>query len=359
MGILIMKNIAIYYSFSKGPSGGANQFLKFLGKEFARKGILASSSKGADGVLLNCSPAELRRVLLPLIYFKICGKKIGLRIDGPISLVRDTKYLDYDKMIACLIKLNLGTPIFQSKWSLRRFEELTNIKVYSPSIVYNIPDFNIFFPRDYAKPRSKVRLINASWSSNSKKGFKLLTHAAETLSQDDFEVYFIGNAPMQSSKIQMFNAVPSQQLAEMYRQADIFLALSSDDPCSNALIEALACGLPVVFLDSGGHGELVKNAGEAFANRTDLITAILKVSSNLHEYKSSINYKNADEVLQMYYHAVFSPELVTKQNSVFANMTVWSELFYYTSVAWLRHFGEMIKQRLQSTIGKVKLWLSR
>ena len=38
-----------------------------------------------------------------------------------------------------------------------------------------------------------------------------------------------------------------------------------DDPCSNALLEALACGLPAAYRDSGGHPELVGEGGLPFA----------------------------------------------------------------------------------------------
>ena len=37
------------------------------------------------------------------------------------------------------------------------------------------------------------------------------------------------------------------QLAELLRAHDVYLAPSRDDPCSNALLEALACGLPAAY----------------------------------------------------------------------------------------------------------------
>ena len=43
----------------------------------------------------------------------------------------------------------------------------------------------------------------------------------------------------------------------IYGAADAYLALSYMDPCPNAVIEALSCGLPVLHADSGGIPELV------------------------------------------------------------------------------------------------------
>ena len=50
----------------------------------------------------------------------------------------------------------------------------------------------------------------------------------------------------------------SQQAApEIYRQADILLHTKLNDTCPSAVIEAMACGLPVAFAHSGGVPELV------------------------------------------------------------------------------------------------------
>lgn len=52
--------------------------------------------------------------------------------------------------------------------------------------------------------------------------------------------------------------VARDNIAEFYHQADIFVLPSKDEGMSIALLEAMACGLPVVVTDSGGTEELVK-----------------------------------------------------------------------------------------------------
>jgi glycosyltransferase involved in cell wall biosynthesis len=44
---------------------------------------------------------------------------------------------------------------------------------------------------------------------------------------------------------------------DIYRRGDIFLHPKINDPCPGVVIEAMACGLPVVYSDSGGVPELV------------------------------------------------------------------------------------------------------
>jgi len=48
-----------------------------------------------------------------------------------------------------------------------------------------------------------------------------------------------------------------QEAPELFRQADILLHTKYQDPCPSVVIEALACGLPVVYSATGGVPELV------------------------------------------------------------------------------------------------------
>jgi glycosyltransferase involved in cell wall biosynthesis len=44
---------------------------------------------------------------------------------------------------------------------------------------------------------------------------------------------------------------------DIYRSADAYLITKHNDPCPNVVLEAMACGLPVLFSSSGGIPELV------------------------------------------------------------------------------------------------------
>ena len=50
---------------------------------------------------------------------------------------------------------------------------------------------------------------------------------------------------------------PHARAPEVYRAADAYLMTKHNDPCPNAVLEALAAGLPVLYSSSGGVPELV------------------------------------------------------------------------------------------------------
>src|SRR3990172_7335120 len=81
---------------------------------------------------------------------------------------------------------------------------------------------------------------------------------------------FVGQTREHFQRIRVVGPVPSQQVADLLRAHDIYVAASLNDPCSNALLEALACGLPAAYRPSGGHSELVGDGGISFERPEEL-----------------------------------------------------------------------------------------
>lgn len=48
-----------------------------------------------------------------------------------------------------------------------------------------------------------------------------------------------------------------QQAPQIYQQADALIMIKQNDPCPNTVIEAMACGLPIVYANNGGLPEMI------------------------------------------------------------------------------------------------------
>jgi len=66
-----------------------------------------------------------------------------------------------------------------------------------------------------------------------------------------------------SDRVAFTGAYTQEEAPTIYRDADAYVMTKHNDPCPNTVLEALACGLPVLYSDSGGVGELVGPCGVA------------------------------------------------------------------------------------------------
>jgi glycosyltransferase involved in cell wall biosynthesis len=100
--------------------------------------------------------------------------------------------------------------------------------------------------------------------------------------------------------IHMVPAVDSMRMAELFREHDIYITASRNDPCSNSLIEALTCGLPSIYLQSGGHPEIVNQAGVGFEAAEQIPDLLEKIVDEYELFQSLISNPSIQEVSESY-----------------------------------------------------------
>jgi glycosyltransferase involved in cell wall biosynthesis len=89
-------------------------------------------------------------------------------------------------------------------------------------------------------------------------------------------------------------------MAELFRKHDIYVTASKNDPCSNSLIEALTCGLPAIYLHSGGHPEIVKQAGAGFEVAEQIPALLDQLVGQYEAFQSRISIPSVKEVSEQY-----------------------------------------------------------
>src|SRR5205085_267208 len=101
-------------------------------------------------------------------------------------------------------------------------------------------------------------------------------------------------------RIRVLEPLASAALADLLRTQHVYLAASRDDPSSNALLEALACGLPAAFLRSGGHPELVGDGGLGFDDAEELPAVLERLTAELDERRAAIRVPELGRVADRY-----------------------------------------------------------
>ncbi len=292
--------VGLWHTFFKPPYGGGNQFMMAL-----RKGLLGLDvevrenelREGIDAYVLNSIHFDVDRFLEFRAKHRL---NVVHRIDGPIHLIRG---FDREKDELCF---NLNTrfasaTVLQSAWTFQRIVEM-GYQPIRPIIVHNAVDRDTFHPRGRVPfdPDRKIRLISSSWSNNPRKGGPVYKWIEDHLDWNRFEYTFVGNASEQFSRIRHVPPVSSEELAELLRGHDIYITASRNDPCSNALIEALACGLPALYFDDGGHPELVGQGGLPFKEEDEIFPQLEKLVENYETFQRLIVVNRLEDVAEKY-----------------------------------------------------------
>ena len=146
------------------------------------------------------------------------------------------------------------------------------------AVIRNGVDNAIFYPRDRAESRQRLgldaesKIAVAAGALVPLKGFDRLIDAMTLVEDPRVKLYIIGEgaerAKLQSriaarnltDRVFLPGARPQSELAEWYSAADVFCLASHREGCPNVVIEAMACGAPVVAADVGAVRELVSSA---------------------------------------------------------------------------------------------------
>jgi glycosyltransferase involved in cell wall biosynthesis len=296
-------DVAVFHEFHPPPYGGGNQFLLALVRELERRGLEIEVNRLSGGTrrcLYNSFNFDFRR----LRRFARDGVRMVHRVDGPIGVYRGFDD-GTDRRIARINDEFADATILQSQYSLDKHREL-GIELRSPVVITNSVDPAIFHPPRTQEPLSgrRVRVITSSWSDNPRKGAEVLAWLDRNLDFDEFEVTFAGRTQAAFERIEVVGPLPSDALAALLRGHDVYLAASRDDPCSNALLEGLACGLPAAFLRSGGHPELVGEAGIGFDDAEELPGVLARLRDELEERRAAIRVPALADVTDRYLEAL-------------------------------------------------------
>jgi len=295
-------DVAVFHDFAPPPAGGGHQTLRAIAGEMRRRGIrvgINTASPTTSAVLFNSFNFDAAR--LEWFAMRLSGEcRMVHRVGAVTSLYRGFDD-GTDRRVAEMNARFADATIAISHATIDMYRSI-GIELVSPHVIYNGTDPAIFHPRGrvpFDRAR-KTRLVAVSWSDNARKGGPFFRWLESELDRDRYEFTFVGNTREAFEYARVIPPLPSRELADLLRTHDVFVTATEHDAYSNALVEALCCGLPAIYLKSGGSAEAVKEAGFGFDEWSEVPALLDRLRDEYETRQALISLPSLEEVTDDY-----------------------------------------------------------
>jgi glycosyltransferase involved in cell wall biosynthesis len=187
-----------------------------------------------------------------------------LRLDG-LYFDSENTLGDSDKRNLPMFRAyrNADGIIFQSEFSLMLFKHFASEPRSRHVVIPNGAPSNFSPGGEKVNYGYKKTLIcSAKWSPV--KRLDCIIEGFLEYGNLDVGLVIIGESiekRIEHPNIKYLGKIPSEELPKYLRGGDAFIHLSWFDSCPNTVVEALACGLPVLSSHNGGTKEIIKSNG--------------------------------------------------------------------------------------------------
>jgi glycosyltransferase involved in cell wall biosynthesis len=204
------------------------------------------------------------------------GIRVVQRLDG-INWVQRVRWAglryhvraEYGNAMLALIRARFADRIiYQSQFIRKWWEGWYGAARVPASVIINGVDLKTYSPaggHDRPSDCFRLLLLEGSLARGLNSGLFHAVALAEKLSAKfPMEVVVAGNVDDATQRkvpskvsIKFLGTVPREHIPALARSCHMMFSAEVNPPCPNSVIEALACGLPVIGFDSGALKELV------------------------------------------------------------------------------------------------------
>lgn len=145
-------------------------------------------------------------------------------------------------------------------------------------VIYNGIDIDHFRPDPTRKKGGKFIITTGASRVTHRKGLNYLIEAVAKLApkHSDLQLKIMGEGDAQKelekmvvdlnlqNQVEFLGRIPREETAPYYQEADVFVLPSLNEGMSNAMLEALSSGLPLLATDTGGSDELIREGENGF-----------------------------------------------------------------------------------------------
>lgn len=257
--------------------GGVTSFrLKFEhGLRSRGVDVINDPTQPADAILVL---AGTRR-LLPLWRARRRGMRVVQRLDG-INWIHRVRWAGprytvraiYGNLNLSFIRRRLAEHvIYQSQFIKRWWEDWYKPARVPSDVIINGVDLTRYTPQGlHERPSGHYRIlvVEGSLAGGQNYGIVNAVNLANALAKKHkIELMIVGRVDARTKnkfgyqnlfRIQFMDNVAREHIPWLMRSSHVLFSAEINPPCPNSVIEALACGLPVIGFETGSLSEIVR-----------------------------------------------------------------------------------------------------
>ena len=308
----------------EGPWGGGNLFVKNLSNSLMAAGhkVIYDLSEPDIDLIVLTDPRSRKESTSTYNHDEIKQYKKYVKDDTVV--VQRINECDERKGTSNINEFYLKAShvadhvIFVSSWLEDIYINL-GMSPSKTSVILSGSDANIFNSKQSAVllSENKVKLLTHHWSSNRNKGFDTYELIDKMIStpkwKDKIEFTYIGNtdAKYKLNNTNLIKPLAGQELSDQIKKHHIYVTGSINEPSGNHHIEAAQCGLPILYIESGGIPEYCEGFGVGFTD--DFEEKLDKIINEYDTYKLNMrNYPFNSEIMCKEYLDLFNDLLEAK-----------------------------------------------
>ncbi len=193
--------------------------------------------------------------------------------------------------------------VFVSNYQLETYKSFLPDNLSVKVIYPGIPDY-FFKSKGASFGRKVITVTRLAPEKNLEFGLRAVSEVQKKL---DFEYLIVGEGPERKKleelaenlnvRVSFLGKVKREKLVELYSSSSVFFLPSKYETFGLVFAEAMACGLPVVCLNSGSAPEVVGEGGFVCSENVTSVAASLKAlltSRELWKNRSALARKRAE-----------------------------------------------------------------